>query len=150
MDDAILDPDGARDRLAAWKGRIDKLAADTKSMSDQLQGLQIVAKDPEGMAEVRIDSTGAMVGLKLTDRISRVSPDSVASTIMATLGDARRELAQKSQEIIADTVGTETAAGRAIAESVGRQLGAEPDKPRRRREQDDDDNSGQVYSEERW
>jgi hypothetical protein len=150
VDEAILDPDGARDRLAAWKGRIDKLAADTKSMSDQLQGLQIVAKDPEGMSEVRIDSTGAMVGLKLTDRISRVSPDSVASTIMATLGDARRQLAQKSQEIISDTIGTETAAGRAIADSVGRQLGAEPEKPQRRPVADDDDNSGHVYTEERW
>ncbi|SCE66560.1 hypothetical protein GA0074695_0151 [Micromonospora viridifaciens] len=28
----LLDPDGAMDRLAAWKGRIDKLATDTKTM----------------------------------------------------------------------------------------------------------------------
>ncbi|GLY47469.1 YbaB/EbfC family nucleoid-associated protein [Lentzea sp. NBRC 102530] len=150
MTDAILDPDDARERLAAWKGRIDKLAADTKSMSDQLQGLRLTAKDADGMAEVRIDSTGALVDLKLTDRISRVSPETVASTIMATLGDARRQLAQKSQEIIADTIGTESAAGRAIAESVGRQLGAEPDKPKARPEPDDEDNSGQVFTEERW
>lgn len=26
----ILDPDGAMERLAAWKGGIDRLAADTK------------------------------------------------------------------------------------------------------------------------
>ncbi|MFI6095896.1 hypothetical protein ACIA8G_10110 [Lentzea sp. NPDC051213] len=94
MDERILDPDGARERLAAWKGRIDKLAADTKSMSDQLQGLQIVANDPDGMAAVTIDSTGSMVALKLTDRITRVTPETVASVIMSTLGAARRQLAE--------------------------------------------------------
>jgi hypothetical protein len=48
MNGNILDPDGARERLAAWKGRIDKLAADTKAMSDQLQEVQVTASDPGG------------------------------------------------------------------------------------------------------
>jgi hypothetical protein len=129
VDERILDPDGARERLAAWKGRIDKLAADTKSMSEQMQELRIVANDPERMAEVTIDSTGSLVALRLTDRIDRVTPDVVASTIMATLRAARRQLADKSQQIIADTMGTESAAARAIAESVGRHLGTEPAAP---------------------
>ncbi|MFI9811213.1 hypothetical protein [Saccharothrix variisporea] len=34
MDESVLDPDGARERMAAWKGRIDKLAADTQAMND--------------------------------------------------------------------------------------------------------------------
>ncbi|MCP2242070.1 YbaB/EbfC family nucleoid-associated protein [Lentzea aerocolonigenes] len=149
MDERILDPDGARERLAAWKGRIDKLAADTKSMSAQLQGLRIVAKDPAGMAEVTIDSTGAMTDLKLTDRMTGARPETVAATIMATLADARKQLAERSKEIVAETIGTETAAGRAIVESVGRQLGADEAKPRPAAA-DDDDNDGRSYVEERW
>ena len=150
MDERILDPDGARERLAAWKGRIDKLAADTKSMSDQLQGLRITAHDPAGMAEVTIDSTGTMVNLKLTDRIGKAAPETVAATIMSTLGTARRQLAERSKEILADTVGTESAAGRAIVESVSRNLGAEEPKPVRRPVQDDDEQADRTYSEERW
>ena len=148
MDERILDPDGARERLAAWKGRIDKLADDTLSMSQQLQGLRIVAKDPAGMAEVTIDSTGTMVNLKLTERITPASPDAVAAAIMATLADARRQLAQRSKEIVADTIGTDTAAGRAIVDSVSRSLGVAEEKPVRAR--DDDDNGAEIYTEERW
>ncbi|MGW6928843.1 YbaB/EbfC family nucleoid-associated protein [Lentzea sp. NPDC054927] len=150
MDEQILDPDGARERLAAWKGRIDKLASATLSMSDQLQGVRIVAKDPAGLAEVTIDSTGSMTNLKLTDRISTTAPETVAATIMSTLADARKQLAQRSKEIVAETIGTETAAGRAIVESVGRQLGADEPKPVARRAPDDDDNSAEIYTEERW
>jgi len=149
VDERILDPDGAQERLAAWKGRIDKLAADTKSMSAQLQGLRIVAKDSAGMAEVTIDSTGSMTDLKLTDRMTGARPETVAATIMATLAEARKQLAERSKEIVADTIGTDTAAGRAIVESVGRQLGADEVKPRPAKA-DDDDNDGRSYVEERW
>ena len=41
---------------------------------------------------------------------------------MSTLRDAKNKVADRSQEIIAETVGTESAAARAIAESVDRQL----------------------------
>ncbi|CRK57931.1 hypothetical protein [Alloactinosynnema sp. L-07] len=122
MDGDILEPDGARERLTAWKDRIDRLAADTQAMSERLQAVRISESDPTGLAEITIDSTGALVDLKLTDRIHRVAPSVVAQTIMATLGAARNKLADRSQEIIADTVGAESPAGKAIAERVGRQL----------------------------
>jgi DNA-binding protein YbaB len=122
MDGTILDPDGAREHLAAWKGRIDKMAEQTESMRQRMQELRVTANDPNGLAEVSVDSTGAMVSLRLTDRIGQVPPDVVARTIMSTLGDARNRLADQSQEIIADTVGTESAAAQAIAQSVDRHL----------------------------
>ncbi len=127
MDEKILDPDGARARLTAWRGRIDKLAADTKAMSDQLQEVRVAAADPAGLAEVTVDSTGLLVDLRLTDRIQRTDPTVVARTIMATIGDARNRVADRSQEIIAETVGTESVAARAIADSVDRQLRAPAD-----------------------
>jgi DNA-binding protein YbaB len=118
----LLDPDGARDRLAAWKGRIDQLAADTKAMSDRLQELRVTVADGNGLAEVTVDSAGALVDLRLGQRIQRVAPDVAARTIMETIREARRQLADRSQEIIAETVGTESAAARAIAARVGQQL----------------------------
>jgi len=122
MDNRVLDPEGARQRLAAWKGRIDKLAADTKTMSDRFQELRVTRSDPEGIAEVTVDSTGALVGLRLTRQMERSTPEAVARTIMDTIRAAKTELADLSQEIIAETVGTESDAARAIAERVGEQL----------------------------
>jgi DNA-binding protein YbaB len=118
----LLDPDGAMDRLAAWKGRIDQLAADTKAMSDRLQELRVTVADGNGLAEVTVDSAGALVDLRLGQRVQRVAPDVAARTIMETIREARRQLASRSQEIVAETVGTESAAARAIAERVGQQL----------------------------
>jgi DNA-binding protein YbaB len=130
MNGNILDPDGARERLNAWKGRIDKLAADTKAMSDQLQEVQVTATDPSGLAEVTVDSTGSLLDLRLTERIHQTDPATVARAIMGTLRDAKNKVADRSQEIIAETVGTESAAARAIAESVDRQLrGPSEDEP---------------------
>lgn len=129
MDDRVLNPDDARQRLEAWKGRIDKLAADTKAMSDRFQQLQVTKKDRDGMAEVTVDSTGSLVGLKLSREIDRSAPDVIAATIMSTIREAKAELAERSQEIVAETVGTETAAARAIAERVGEQLRGQPVEP---------------------
>jgi DNA-binding protein YbaB len=122
MDDRVLSPEDARDRLTAWKGRIDKLATDTKAMSDRFQQLQVTRKDAKGMAEVTVDSTGSLIGLKLSRDIDRASPDVIAATIMSTIRDAKAELAERTQEIVAETIGTDSAAGRAIAERVGQQL----------------------------
>lgn len=145
MDGNILDPDGARERLAAWKGRVDKLAADTKAMSDRLQAVRVTASDPTGLAEVTIDSTGTLVDIKLSDRIHRTDPDVVAGTIMATIGEARNKLADRSQEIIADTVGTESPAARAIADSVGRHLRGDPAPEPVAVPEDDEDFANRSY-----
>jgi DNA-binding protein YbaB len=128
MDNRTLDPDDARERLAAWKGRIDRLAADTKAMSDRFEELQVTTRDPGGLAEVTVDSTGGLLALRLTREIERVTPDEVADTIMRTIRAAKAELADRTEEIIEDTVG-DSAAGRAIAERVGEQLRGRAEEP---------------------
>jgi len=153
MDDRVLNPDEARERLDAWKGRIDKLAADTKAMSDRFQQLQVTRKDRDGMAEVTVDSSGSLVALRLTREIERSAPDVVAATIMSTIREAKAELAERTQEIVEETIGTESAAGRAIAERVGQQLRgpAEDDEPEyanrpaARFDEDDDETDPNIW-----
>src|SRR3954452_2651859 len=106
----LLNPDDALERLAAWRNRVGRVAADTKIMSEQLQLLRVTEADGNGLAEVTIDSTGALVYLRLSRQIQRVSPEVVARTIMTTVHDAKAKLADRSQEIIADTMGTDPAA----------------------------------------
>lgn len=122
MDGTILDPDGARVRLARWRGRIDQLAADTLAMREQLRELRVTERDPGGLVQVTVDSTGSLVGLRLTERVHQNSPDAVARTIMATLAAARSTLADQAQEVVADVVGAESAVGRAVAHSIDRHV----------------------------
>lgn len=118
----LLDPDGAKEWLSAWKGRIDEMAANAKAMSDRMQELRVTAADPNGLAEVTVDSSGALVDLQLGRGIQRVAPDYAARTIMNTIRDAKLKLADRAQEIIADTMGTESAAAREVAARVRQQL----------------------------
>jgi DNA-binding protein YbaB len=122
-DDPILEPGAALDRLAAWQGRIDQLAADTGAMSEQLAGLRITVADETRMVEVTVDAQGALVDLRLGRRIQQAEPGRVAEVIMGTVEEAKRQLAARAQEIIAATIGTASPAAQAIAARVGARLG---------------------------
>lgn len=119
---AIPGPEESRDRLAAWKGRIDQLAADTQAMSDQMQALRVTVSDPNHMVTVTVDSSGTLLDLQLTERSRRVELQHVSQTIMDTIRDAKAQVAERAKEIIESTLGGESAAGRAIAERVRNQL----------------------------
>jgi DNA-binding protein YbaB len=119
---AIPGPEEARDRLAAWKGKIDQLAADTQAMSDQMQALRVTVSDPNHMVTVTVDSSGTLLDLQLTERSRRVELQHVSQTIMDTIRDAKAQVAEQAKEIIESTLGGESVAGRAIAERVRSQL----------------------------
>ena len=118
----ILDPDGAMEQQHAWKGRIDKLAADTQAMSNAMQDLRVTVADDNGLAQVTVDSAGLLLDLKLSQKVQRVAPEVTARTIMETIRKARTQVANRSREIIADTLGTESEAARGIAERVSQRL----------------------------
>jgi DNA-binding protein YbaB len=123
----LLDPDGAQEYLRSWKKRIDRMAADTQAMSDRLGQLRVTAKDDNGLAEVTIDSTGALVDVRFTERIQRVAPDVVARAVLSAVRAAKLAAAERSRQIITETVGNDSVAGRTIAERMERQLHGEED-----------------------
>jgi hypothetical protein len=71
--DGLLEPGAAMERLAAWKGRIDQLAADTKAMSDRLAMLRVTAEDDTRMVKVTLDSQGALLDIRSAGGSSRSS-----------------------------------------------------------------------------
>ena len=123
----ILDPDGAMEQLRAWKGRIDKLATDTQTMSTAMQDLRVTASDDNGLAEVTVDSAGLLLDLKLSQKVQRVAPEVTAQAILATIRKARTQAADRAREIISDTLGTESEAARGIAERVSQRLRPDDD-----------------------
>ncbi len=139
----MLDPDAARERLAAWRERAEQVAANTQAMSERINEVKVSASDPQGLAEVTVDSTGSLVDLRLTDEIKRKAPAVVAQAVMTALGSARNQAADRSQEIVTDTLGADSAAGREIAQRLGDRLRSgpapEPAAPERRPRDDDED-----------
>jgi DNA-binding protein YbaB len=90
--------------------------------NEQVRLVQETVTDSNRIVEVTVDSTGSLVDLRLTDRIQRISPDVVARTILTTIGEAKAKVASRTAEIIGETMGSDSIAGRAIAERIGDQL----------------------------
>lgn len=118
----IPGPEESRERLAAWKGKIEQLASDTQAMSNQMQDLRVTMSDPNHMVTVTVDSTGTLLDLQLSERSRRVDLQHVSQTVMDTIREAKAQVAEKAKEIIEETLGGDSAAGRAIAERVRNQL----------------------------
>ncbi|MBU2669840.1 YbaB/EbfC family nucleoid-associated protein [Actinoplanes bogorensis] len=88
-------------------------------MSERLADARISATDGNGLVEVTIDSSGVLVGVRFTDRVQRVAPDAVDRAVMTAFESARRKAARLSRQIIDETMGPDSIAGRAIAERLG-------------------------------
>ena len=121
--ESLLDPDGSRAYLRDWKARVDRTAANTQAMSDRLAQLRITAEDGNNLVAVTIDSAGVLLDVRFTERIQRVAPDVVSRAVMSALGTARHTAAQRSREIVTDTMGPESVAARAITDRLEQQLG---------------------------
>jgi DNA-binding protein YbaB len=121
----LLDPDAATAYLQDWHNRVERRAADTQAMSDRLKALRVSATDDNGLTEVTIDATGALVDVDFTDRIQRVAPDVVSRAVMAAVREARRKAAERTRQIVTETMGEDSIAARTIAERAEQQLRGE-------------------------
>jgi DNA-binding protein YbaB len=128
----LLDPDEASAYLEDWKGRIDRMAAGTQAMSDRLAGLRVSARDDDGIVEVTIDSGGTLVDIDFTDRIHRVAPGVVSRAVLRALRAARLTVARRTREIVTETMGPDSVAGRTIADRMEEQLRRDPGEETRR------------------
>ena len=124
---AFLDPDASREYLRAWKANIDRVAGQAAAMAEQLERLRTTARDDDGLAEVTIDSSGALVDLELTDRIRNQAPEVVARAVMSALRKARGTAARRAQEIAVETMGADSLSARTTAERM-RELLERPDR----------------------
>ncbi|MDY7088319.1 MAG: YbaB/EbfC family nucleoid-associated protein [Actinomycetota bacterium] len=119
MTEPLLDPDSSREYLRDWKGRVDRAAAAAQVMSERLGQARISAADGNGLVEVTIDSGGVLLDVRFTERIQRVPPEAVSRAVMGALGIARNKAARLTKEVIDETLGPDSLAGRMIAEQRG-------------------------------
>ena len=130
MENKILNPGEAKERLEAWKGKIDKLAADTKAMSDDFQNLKVTTQDSNKIVSVTIDGSGNLQDLDLSYKIQRLPPDTVSRIILETIDEARLRVAERSKEIIEEKLGDQSSAAEAISSQVRERLLSKIEKER--------------------
>ncbi|MBL7256209.1 YbaB/EbfC family nucleoid-associated protein [Paractinoplanes lichenicola] len=116
MTEPLLDPDASREYLRDWKGRVDRAAAAAQVMSERLGQAKFTAADGNGLVEVTIDSSGVLLAVEFSERIQRVPPEAVSRAVMGALGIARGKAARVTREIIDETLGPDSTAGRLIKE----------------------------------
>nr|BFF25615.1 hypothetical protein GCM10025732_35800 [Glycomyces mayteni] len=69
----IASPDDARAALANWKEKADKMAADAVAASEAVQELTAIGMDRNGAVAVKLNSSGAVVGVQFAPRCSGCS-----------------------------------------------------------------------------
>lgn len=114
MDNPLMDVEGARERLEAWKARAEQRAAETQAASEELQALRATAADDNRIVEATIDSRGALVDIQLSSRIQRQAPEHTKAAILGAYRNAQKKLAEAAAAVVGSTVGAESATGRAL------------------------------------
>ncbi|THV42263.1 YbaB/EbfC family DNA-binding protein [Glycomyces buryatensis] len=119
--------EGANARLAELQERMQQSMSATNDMAEQLGALSATGMDENGVAEATVDSQGGLVDLRYTDRAARYAPLFLARAALEANRVAKARLAERTREVIADTIGSDSEAGKAVLSSIGKRLGTETD-----------------------
>ena len=87
------------------------------NLEDRLATLTASATDEDGVVTVTVGSSGAVTGLRLDDRVQRLSGATLSAEILRTMRQAQAALAEQVAEAVDETVGADTEDGRAVLES---------------------------------
>jgi hypothetical protein len=119
----------ARDFKAAermiddWQADIEERAARAKELSARLSRLSARARSDDRLVTVTVGSSGDLVGLELDERTRQRPAAETARTILKTLRAAQARLTAAVADATAETVGADSATGRAVIASYTGRLG---------------------------
>ena len=116
------DLEDAQRMIDDWQTGIEARAAQARELSARLSGLTATTESDDELVRVTISSTGALVRLELAEGIRGRPAAETAHEIMKTLRTARERLTAAATEATRETVGVESATGRAIIASFAERM----------------------------
>jgi YbaB/EbfC DNA-binding family len=119
-DDAGLD--AAERWVDDWQSRFEEQAARARALSQRVGDLTATATNEDGTVEVTVGSSGALTGLRLDEAIRGRPAAETAEQIVALTRAAQARLAQRAAAAVEETVGRDSAAGRAVIDTYARIL----------------------------
>jgi hypothetical protein len=106
-----------------WQAGIEERAARAKELSARLSRLSARARSDDRLVTVTVGSSGDLVGLELDERTRQRPAAETARTILKTLRAAQAGLTAAVADATAETVGADSATGRAVIASYTGRLG---------------------------
>lgn len=121
----------ALERIEQWQRGFEERAAQARALTQRTSGLSATAREGDGIVEVTVGSDGHITELRLDEDIRRQSAATTARQILAAVNSAKVSIAQEFAQATAETVGLDTATGRALMNSLNVRLGLtdRPDAP---------------------
>jgi YbaB/EbfC DNA-binding family protein len=118
------DFDAAERLVDDWQAGIEARAAQARELSTRLAGLSATVCSADGLVTVTVGAAGDLTGLELDERTRGRPAAETARQIMATLRAARLRLTAAVTEVTTETVGADSATGRAIIDSYTGRFGS--------------------------
>jgi hypothetical protein len=112
----------AQRRVDDWQSAIEERAAQARALSRRVAGLTASAVSGDGLIEATVNSSGALTGLWLDEAIRRRPAADTAEQIVAVTRAALSQLAERAAAAVEETVGRDSAAGRAVVQAYARHL----------------------------
>ena len=103
-----------------WQSQFEEQASRARALSQRVGTLTATAANEDGTIEVTVGSSGALTGLRLDEAIRGRPAADTAEQIVAVTRAAQARLAQRAVAAVEETVGRDSAAGRAVLDSYAR------------------------------
>ncbi|MFI1989987.1 YbaB/EbfC family nucleoid-associated protein [Actinoplanes sp. NPDC020271] len=101
--------------LDEWRSGFGERARWARELSGRLHRVCGTARSPDGLVSVTVGPGGELLGLELDEGIRQRTAADTAEKIQVTVRAAREALAEAVWQATAETVGAESATGRAVA-----------------------------------
>jgi DNA-binding protein YbaB len=74
---------------------------DREALLDELSALSATATSADGAVSLSVNTDGVLTRLRLSDAVSRMSPDEIADAVLRTYVEAQRDSAKRTGELLA-------------------------------------------------
>lgn len=118
-----LDLDAAERLIDGWQSAIEKRASEAKTLAQRLGGLRATARSKDGLVEVTVGASGVVNALSLDEKTRGQSASETSRQILAVMREAQAELARRTAEVTAETLGPDSTTGQAIVDSFAQRFG---------------------------
>jgi hypothetical protein len=105
------------DELSGW---VAAQASQAAQLAERLSQISETAVNRDGGVEVTVGPAGDLTDLRLDDSVRQWPAERIAAEILATMRDAQATRRDRIAVVVAATVGTDTATGRAVLAGVER------------------------------
>ncbi len=118
------DLSAAHERIDQWESSLAERVARASELSNRTAALTGTARDREGLAEVTVDSTGAMSHLWLSEAVRHRRAAEISELVLSTMRSAQAQLAESVTEATVAAYGPDSPATSAILANIQRRFGS--------------------------